>query len=255
MKTLYLTNIIKLLIINLILLFFIQDIYSNDYNKNNINLARSLFLEGKYIKSIDLASEINSTEAKIFKARAMSIYANFYLEGKKARAYYNKAYELSINTIKRAPDNDEAYVEAAHALGRYSQSVGVMKAISQGHAEKVSSYLDDALKINRNNALAHVSKGIWHAEIINKAGLIIAKTVYKAQPKLARNHFKIALELDSSQIGVLYEIAYGYSLLKEKEDLIIAKELLNKIKKINSDVHLDGLYKVKANNLKIKINS
>ena len=155
-----------------------------------------------------------SIEALVLQSRILSIYTHFHLKDRDAEEKFLKSYEIAKSAIQIDPDNDEAYVEAAHSLGRYGQKIGIMSAISKGIASRVKKYLDKALEINPNNILANLSKGIWHAEIINQAGKAIASTVYGANIDKALIHFeKVKKHKNSNEIGVLYELAYGYYLL------------------------------------------
>ena len=101
--------------------------------------------------------------------------------------------------------NDDAHVEVAHAMGRYSQLIGVLSALKQGYAEKIEFHLDEAIKLNPSNVSAQIAKGTWNAEIVNKAGFM-AKFLYGATSDLAREHYKKALNKD-----------YRHTLLTELE--------------------------------------
>ena len=46
----------------------------------------------------------------------MSIYTNFHLKDRDAEEKFLKSYEIAKSAIKIDPDNDNAYVEAAHSL-------------------------------------------------------------------------------------------------------------------------------------------
>ena len=100
--------------------------------------------------------------------------------------------------------------------------------------KEVKKYLNKALDINPNNILANLSKGIWHAEIINQAGKTLAGAVYGAKIEKAVYHFfdKVETHRNSNEIGVLFELAYGYSLLNEgvyfKKSKVLIERLLKK---------------------------
>ena len=171
------------------------------------------------------------------------------MEKDEAKEIFLEANKISQEIILSEPENDEAYVEAAHSIGRYSQNIGIMSALTQGLAERVSKNLNRAIEINNENILAHISKGTWHAEIVNKAGAFMAKALYKALPEHARNHYtkaKLLLKSNSqsilSPIAAYYEIAYGYSLLEEDEDIKEAKRLLHKALELDSNFHIDQIY-------------
>ena len=220
---------------------------SSTLSNDNLDEVRKLFLEGKYDIAVKEASKYNTAEARVLESRILSIYTYFYLKDEIAEKNFIKSYEIAKLAIQIDPNNDNAYVEAAHSLGRYGQKIGIMSAITRGIGDRVKKYLDKALKINSNNILANLSKGIWHAEIINKAGKAVAKAVYGAKVNLAIKHFEVVKSHKySNEIGILYELAYGYSLLNEDVYLnqarIIAQDILNMPPK--SD--MDELYIKKA---------
>lgn len=221
----------------------------------NINTARQEFLLGNYEKSILIASQIDNNEAKIFQSRAISVYAHFFKKGKTAKDDYLFAYQIAKKIIVKDPGNDEAYVEAAHALGRYGQEIGIMNAITEGIADRVKRYLNKALALNSENVIANLSKGIWHAEIINQAGKVLAKVIYGADINQARNHFINAYNFNNKEIGVLYELAYGYHLLDSDEDKNLSLNYIEDLLSKDASAHIDNLYQKKALKLKKEINS
>ena len=125
----------------------------------------------------------------------------------------------------------------AHTMRRYSQSVGIISALKQGFAERIAAHFDDAIKLNPNNINAQISKGTWHAEIVDKAPLI-AGLMYSAYSKEARKHYNNALSLGSERIGELYEISYGLVLFAKKKDKLIPKKFSEKVKNGYGNSHL-----------------
>ena len=75
----------------------------------------------------------------------------------------------------------------------------------------------------------------------------MANILYGAKSDNAREHYLNALNIENNQIGILYEIAYGFFLLDSKNDLIMSKELLSKAINIEPKNYLDILYIKKIN--------
>ncbi len=185
----------------------------------------------------------------------MSVYAHFFLKDEIAKNKFLEAYEIIKKISLKENKNADLYIEAAHALGRYGQKIGIMSAITEGIADRVKIYIDEALKIDSSHTLANLSKGLWHAEIINQAGKTLAKALYGANLKKARNHFYKAYNSGNKEISILYELSYGYYLLGEDEDLILAKKYLQELSLIENKAHIEQLYKSKAIKLYNKISS
>ena len=214
-----------------------------------------IFIFALFIK-VGMSSESDLKEANllfdkgsyIFQARTLAIYGHFFLEEEEAIKVFKQASEFAFLALDIDSLDDNAHVEAAHTMGRYSQLIGIVSALKEGYAEKISFHLDEAIKINPNNISAQISKGTWHAEIVDKAGFM-ANILYGATSDQARKHYESALSLDSDDIGYLYEISYGLSLLDYKKDRVKAKELLSKVIETEPKNHLDRLYIEKAKNL------
>ena len=239
-----------------ILYFFIFFIFCFQRIKSeNLDFAKKEFLLGNYESALAISSKLNDLDSKIFQARAVSVYAHFFLKDEVAKNKFLEAYEIVKKVSLEETQNIDVYIEAAHALGRYGQKIGIMSAITEGIADRVKRYLDKALKIDNSNTLANLSKGLWHAEIINQAGKTLAKALYGARLKKARNHFSKAYNSGKKEISILYELSYGYYLLGEDEDLMLAKKYLKELSLIENKAHIEKLYKSKAIKLQSKISS
>ena len=239
--------------VNLIFFLFFYIFCFQKVKTENLDLAKKEFILGNYENAIDISSKLNDIDSKIFQARAMSVYAHFFLKDEDAKNKFLEAYEIIKNLSSEETQNADVYLEAAHALGRYGQKIGIMSAITEGIADRVKRYLNTALKIDNSHTLANLSKGLWHAEIINQAGKTLAKALYGANLNKARNHFSKAYNSGKEEISILYELSYGYYLLGEDEDLMLAKKYLKELSLIESKAHIEKLYKSKAIKLQNKI--
>ena len=241
-------SVIFIKIISYIIFIFALFLKLAQSSDSNLKDANILYDKGKYLESVNLASEILSIESYIFRARTLAIYGHFLLDGEEAIQVFKKAKDFAFLALDIDNLDDNAHVEAAHTMGRYSQLLGIVRALKDGYAEKISFHLDQAIKINPNNVSAQISKGTWHAEIVDKAGFM-ANILYGATSDQAREHYENALNLDAENIGFLYEISYGLWLLDSKKDRVKAKNLLSKVIEAEPKNHLDGLYIEKAKNL------
>ncbi|PPR28118.1 MAG: hypothetical protein CFH32_01421 [Alphaproteobacteria bacterium MarineAlpha9_Bin2] len=217
-------------------------------NERLLEEAESLFKTGSFLEAVSKISDVRNIEAKIFCARTLAIYGHFLMQGDEAIEIFLKARKYAEEAVVLDPKNDKAHVEMAHTMGRYSQSVGIISALKEGFSERIAAHLDDAIKLNPNNINAQISKGTWHAEIVDKAPLI-AGLIYSAYSKEARKHYNNALSLGSERIGELYEISYGLVLLGKNKDKLLATKLLLKAKQLDVKENLDSLYLKKVDEL------
>ena len=165
--------------------------------------------------------------------KAAGIYAS-YLEPDEAgqQDCYLSAIARAETAIQTLPDDPNSHYFHAFNLGRYSQSISVIKALSQGIGGKMQTSLQNALELEPDHAEAHTAMGMYHAEIIDKVGKMIGKMTYGASAGKALNHFDRALELtpDSPIAHIEYGnglyLLFGDDKLDEVTDLYVrASEL------------------------------
>jgi tetratricopeptide (TPR) repeat protein len=152
--------------------------------------------------------------------KATGIYAT-YLETNEAaqQAYYLSAIERAESAIQVLPDDPNSHYFHAFNLGRYSQSISVVKALSQGIGGKIHTSLQHTLELQPDHAEAHTALGMYHAEIINKIGKMIGKMTYGASADKALEHFEHALELTPDSPIAHIEYGNGLYLLFEDDRL------------------------------------
>jgi len=143
--------------------------------------------------------------------KATGIYAT-YLEPDEdaARACFLSAVECAEAAIETLPDDPNSHYFHAFNLGRYSQSISIVKALSQGLGGKIQSSLENALYLQPEHADANIALGAYYAEVIDKVGKMLGKLTYGATPGKALKHFKRALELTPG--APIAHIEYGNGL-------------------------------------------
>lgn len=143
--------------------------------------------------------------------KAEGIYAT-YLEPDetKQQAHYLAAIARAESAIEDLPDDPNSHYFHAFNLGRYSQSISVVKALSQGIGGKIQTSLQNALELQPDHAEAQTAMGMYHAEIINKVGKMLGKMTYGASAAKAVQHFDRALELTPD--SPIAHIEYGNGL-------------------------------------------
>jgi tetratricopeptide (TPR) repeat protein len=158
--------------------------------------------------------------------KATGIYAT-YLQpsAKPQQALFLAAVERAEQAIELLPDDPNSHYFHAFNLGRYSQSISIAKALSQGIGGKIKTSLDAALDLQPKHAEAHTAMGLYHAEIISKVGKMLGKLTYGANSKDAIEHFKTALKLTPKSPIAHIEYANGLYLLYEDDRIDEVTEL------------------------------
>ncbi|MCF8178729.1 MAG: hypothetical protein K9J74_09485 [Sulfuritalea sp.] len=166
--------------------------------------AWRLYHQGEFQKAFDtgLAAGIDGYNAA---NKAAMIYGN-YLETdeKKKLVLFQEISERCEELQHAQSKNANAYYIQAYALGRYSQGISVIKALTQGLGGKIKNALETALKLDAKHADAHSALGAYHAEVVDKVGSMVGKLTYGASKDLSTKHFDTSLKLaPDSAIGCI----------------------------------------------------
>jgi len=178
--------------------------------------------------------------------KACGIYAD-YLEDDEAVKVdiYRDGIRRAEAAIARWPEDANAHYFHAFLLGRYSQSISVTKALTEGVAGKIRHSLDRALKLAPRHAEAWTASGLYHAEIIDKVGKLIGGMTYGASADRGLADCRKALELTPD--APIAHIEYGNALYllygdKRLDESNAAYEKAAAIKPIEAMQRLDMQY-------------
>jgi tetratricopeptide (TPR) repeat protein len=146
--------------------------------------------------------------------KAAMIHAT-YLEGDdKRKLEIFREISARCDELQRAqPKNVNGHYFQAYALGRYSQGISVLKALTDGLGGRIKSALEASLRLDPRHAEAHVALGAYHAEVVNKMGTMVARLTYGASREVAVKHFETALKLLPNSAIVRIEYANALVLL------------------------------------------
>jgi tetratricopeptide (TPR) repeat protein len=171
------------------------------------------FHRGDFGLAVELADDVG-VEGHAVANKASGIYAT-YIEDRpsKQAAIFLSAVERAEAAIEALPDDPNAHHFHAFNLGRYSQSISIVKALKQGIGGKIHKSLQRTLELQPTHADAHTALGLYHAEIIDKVGKLIGSMTYGASADKAMTHFGKSLELVPRSPIAQIEYANGLYLL------------------------------------------
>ncbi len=190
--------------------------------------AWRLYHQGEFQKACEagLAAGLDGYNAA---NKATMIYAN-YLEtdDKRKLILFQEISERCEELQQAQPKNANAYYIQAYALGRYSQGISVLKALTQGLGGKIKSALETALKLDPKHADASSALGAYHAEVVDKVGAMVGKLTYGASKDTAVKHFAAALKLAPDSAIACIEYANALVMLFGQSRMDEAVELYEK---------------------------
>jgi tetratricopeptide (TPR) repeat protein len=194
----------------------------------NVLAAWALFHNGKFQKAFDAGMKAG-VAGHTLANKAQCIYAT-YLEPKERerRDHYLQAAERAAALAKAQPELVNAHYWHAYALGRYSQGVSVAVALAQGIGTKVKNALEAAIALEPRHADAHIALGMFHAEVIDKVGALIANMTYGARKDTSLKLFQQGMLLTPKSPIAMMEYANALVMLEGDKRLNDATLLYEK---------------------------
>ncbi|SDD66588.1 hypothetical protein SAMN05444679_112179 [Variovorax sp. CF079] len=161
--------------------------------------------------------------------QATAIYAN-YLEPREAvrQALFRQVVERATAQVAAEPDNCQALYWQAYALGRYSQGISVARALAQGLGTKVKGALERVIELQPHHADAHIALAAFHAEVIDKVGMLVGRMTYGVRAETAIELFGRGLQLNPHSASALMEYARGLLMLEGDSRMAEATRLYEK---------------------------
>ena len=113
----------------------------------------------------------------------------------------------------REPANASAHYLHGLALGRRAQAVSVAQALAQGLGQKVKESFETAIRLRPRHADAHIALATFHAEAIDKVGVLIGGMTHGASRSAGRQLFEDGLALNPGSAVAMVEMARGLLML------------------------------------------
>ena len=177
--------------------------------------AQVAYAEGRFLDAAQMGENLETSEGFALAAQSLTIYAHYIAEENKQKTYLEQAVELAHKAVRADANNANAHLQLARAIGRHSQSMGKIEAARSGVAKKVREAAENALELNPQMALAHLSLGRLRAELIDALGPLLARMLYKAKKKDALASLEQALKLAPHSKEVLHGYALGILALDD----------------------------------------
>ncbi|HUN25746.1 MAG TPA: hypothetical protein VMU67_05505 [Steroidobacteraceae bacterium] len=178
-----------------------------------LQAAWGAFHAGQYREGIERGAELGALGAQAANKAAAVHSINTRESGARVLKILESAVERGERAVEVLPDCANAHYMLALVLGRLSQRISVLKALSAGFGGRVRTHLERALELEPRHAEAHVALGLYHAEIVGRLGALAARLTYGASRDGAIEHFRRALDLAPHSPIVSIEYANGLLVL------------------------------------------
>ncbi|HMN77557.1 MAG TPA: hypothetical protein PKC97_15950 [Burkholderiaceae bacterium] len=186
--------------------------------------AWALFHAGEFRKAFDAGLQAGGAGLTVAN-KAQAIYANYLERSEKTRlAMFQEVVARAQAQAVAEPRNPNAHYWLAYALGRYSQSISVAKALAQGLGSRIKMALETTIALAPGHADAHIALGTFHAEVIDKIGSLLGRT-QGASKDAGLENFRQALHLNPNSAIAMVEYANGLVMLEGEKRMKQAEKL------------------------------
>ena len=190
--------------------------------------AAALYRQGAFREAADLTWRIDDARSLAFAAKATLAYAAYGAPPGEDIAALDRGEQLARAALARDPDNIEALLHLAIALGYQSRVKGYIKSHFAGRAREAAQVIDRALGIDPRHAWSQAAKGAWHAELVAVGGALVVRALYQASAKKAISHYQRAMELVPGNPTIRIEFAKALLRINRRKYLASARDQLAK---------------------------
>lgn len=158
---------------------------------------------------------------------------------------WNVPIKLAEHAVELDPTNAEARFQLVHAMARYAQHIGPVKALRQGFVGRSRESIEAILELDPDIAEARLSLASWHADVVAGAGRLLGRTLYGATRDAAIEHYdERTLELAPDE-KIAYEFGRALAAMgRRHRDR--AREMLTRAVELPAHNHFDGLIHERA---------
>lgn len=186
------------------------------FHAQSLEAARMAYDAGDFLEAADMAAGLNTADGYALAANSLAVYGfHIAAPGQEREDIFARATDYGLEAVRLEPQNVQAHLQLAHAMGRYAQVVGVVEVLGNRYVTRVRDAVETAAELDPESAMAHLGIAAWHAEALGKAG-IIARLLFGASSARALEHIDLALEYGPELKVVQLETGYSLLLLSER---------------------------------------
>jgi hypothetical protein len=142
--------------------------------------AEARYERGDMVGAASLARSVASAEGFALAAKATLVQATYLSPMAEKQALLELATTDAKEALALDPDQVDAHLQLAIALGQLAELGGPISAHVNGYAKEGKALLDRALALDPDSAWARALLGIWHLRIVQRAGDALAEGLYGA---------------------------------------------------------------------------
>jgi len=190
-----------------------------------VQRAWQLFHAGSYREAVVEGLKVGGAGLTCAN-KAQALYANYLARDERDRlALWLQVAVRAREQRESDPAAFNAWFFEAYALGRYAQQSGAAQALRL--APRIRRGFEETLRLAPAHASAHAALAVWHTEVIDRVGRLIARRL-GASGAEAVAHFERSLALHPDNTIGLVEWAGAWPMLEGRRRLPDAEALLQR---------------------------
>ena len=142
--------------------------------------AEARYEQGDMAGAAALARSLASAKGFALAARATLVEAIYLSPDADKQGLLERAAADAEAALARDPDQVDAHLQLAIALGQLAELEDPVTAHVNGYARQGKALIDRALALDPHNEWAHALLGMWHLRIVERAGNALAESLYGA---------------------------------------------------------------------------
>jgi len=181
--------------------------------------AYARFDNSAALKEYQLAYKLDSTNCEaLWKISRSHVDIGELADKEVQKAQYYSGEKFARLAVRHCPDNADAHLVLAVAVGRVALMVGGKKKVEL--SKEVKTEAEKSLELDPNKDIAHHVLARWHREVTHLSGVLkmFAKMLYGGLPpasdEQAVAHFGKALALQPDYINHHLEMGITYEAMK-----------------------------------------
>lgn len=197
--------------------------------------AWALFHSGRFEEAHRAGKALGDEGTTLANKSACVYAAQLEPDASNRLALFQAVSEDASKQILTQPQNPNAYYLLAYSLGRYSQGISVARALAQGLGGRIKEALENTIALQPAHADAHFALGAFHAEIIDKVGILIGGMTYGAKVETCLHMFQCGFNLFPRSAAGLMEYAIALQMLEGDAREEEARALYQQAAKLNAN--------------------
>lgn len=190
--------------------------------------ALALYDSGQYEAALKAAEALGDADGLALAARSQLVLLRFFLPREEKEAALDRAIELSRRAVELDPDNLEANLQAAIAIGYRGRLQH-----STRDARRARQHISKALEVDPDNPWALAAFGGWNGEVVIEAGAFLARALFRAGRSEAIENYEAAIQAAPDNIPI--HASYAKMLLRferkryyERAEQLLVETLVTK---------------------------